>query len=137
MSLSDQLFDKQFNLARAIMSCDDPTEVRELFDEFFLYVFQWYELFAPHKVANKLKAQHFSFAMFLEAAGIADAAVTHGGRVPPTVDSVARVFRLFPPLKTYCEEHFLNGGVIGALKYGESYPFGHDVVIPALSLINE
>jgi hypothetical protein len=137
MSYSDELFDKQFGLAQAIMGCDDPTEIKELFDEFFFYSFQWYQLFAPHKVASKLKAKHFSFAMFLEAAGIADAAVTHGGRVPPTIDSVARVFRLFPPLKTYCEEHFLNGGVIGALKYGESYPFGHDVVIPALSLINE
>jgi hypothetical protein len=31
----------------------------------------------------------------------------------------------------------LNGGVIGALKYGASYSYGHDVVIPALKLINE
>ena len=119
MSFSDELFDKQFDLARAIMSCESSTEIRELFDEFFFYAIQWYELFAPHKVENKLMALHFSFAMFLEAAGIADAAVTNGGRVPPTIDSVARVFRLFPPLKSYCEEHFLNGGVIGALKYGE------------------
>ena len=135
MSFSDELFDKQFNLAHAIMNCDDPTDIRGLFDDFFFYALQWYELFAPHKVANNLKAQHFTFAMFLEAAGIADAAVTHGGRVPPTIVSVARVLRLFPPLKTYCEEHFLNGGVIGALKYGESYAIGHDLVVPALKLL--
>ena len=137
MSYSDELFDKQSCLAHAIMSCDDPIEISKLFNEYFICAFQWYDLFAPHKVANKLKTLHFSFAMFLETAGIADAAVTHGGRAPPSIDSVARVFRLFPPLKIYCEEHFLNGGVIGALKYGASYSYGHDVVIPALKLINE
>jgi hypothetical protein len=137
MSISDQLFDKQSHLAHAIMNCDDSVEINNLFNDYFNCVLQWYELFAPHKIANRLKLIHFSYAFFLETSGIADEAVSHGYRPAPSIDSVAKVFRLFPPLKNYCEEHFLNGGVIGALKYGASYSYGHDVVIPALNLINE
>lgn len=137
MSYSDELFDKQSGLAHAIMDCDDPTEIKELFDEFFFYAFQWSELFVSPKAINKLEAIHAVFSSFLEASGFADEAFIQGVRSPPTIESVARDFRFFPQLKTYCEEHFLNGGVTGALKYGESYSFGHDVVIPALSLITE
>ncbi len=137
MSFSDELLDKQSHLAHAIMSCDDALEVKELFKEYCVCVLQWHKLFAPQKVTNKFQTQHSLFAMFLETAGIADEAVTYGYRVPPAIDTVAKVFRLFPPLKIYCEEHFLNGGVIGALKYGASYSHGHDVVVPALNSISE
>lgn len=60
MSYSDELFDKQFGLAHAIMGCNDPTVIKELIDEFFFYAFQWYQLFAPHKVASKLLLVHLS-----------------------------------------------------------------------------
>jgi len=135
MSLSDQLFDKLFNLARAIMSCDDPIEVKELFDEYALYASQWNELFVSPKATNKLEAIHSVFSFFLETSGIADEAVVQGVRTPPTIESVARVLRLYPPLRKYCEDHFMNGGVVGALKYGESYTIGHDLVVPALKLL--
>ena len=135
MSFSDELFDKQFYLARAIMNCNDPIEIKKLFDEYILYAGQWDALFSTRKATNRLEAIHFVFSFFLELSGIADEAVAQGVRTPPTIESVARVLRLFPPLRKYCEDHFLNDGIIGALKYGESYAIGHDLVVPALKLL--
>lgn len=135
MSLSDELWSRQFELVHKIMHSDDSSVIRKLFDEFTLYAGQWDALFSPRKVSNRLEAIHFAFSFFLELSGIADEAVAQGVRTPPTIESVARVLRLFPPLRKYCEHHFLNGGIIGALKYGESYVIGHELVIPALKLL--
>ena len=64
MSFSDELFDKQFYLARAIMNCNDPIEVKKLFDEYILYAGQWDELFSTRKATNRLEAIHFVFSFF-------------------------------------------------------------------------
>ena len=111
MSFSDELFDKQSCLAHAIMCCDDPIEISKLFNEYFFCAFQWYDLFAPHKVANKLNTLHFSFALFLETAGIADAAVTHGGRVPPTIETRAKLTLRMGT--TICDEESLSAAAAG------------------------
>ncbi len=125
MGLGDDLWMEQMQLVNAVWHCHDSATMSDLMRKYAL-VTQKFLSITGGAPMSKSSAIHAVLRFFLEQAGIADDGAVPGVHPVPSIDSVANLFHLFPPLKQYCEDMYLNDGIVGALKYGASVSLGHE-----------
>ncbi len=133
MGYADELWMEQVRLVDAVMHANDSTTVNDLMCRYAIAT-QKYLSICNVEQLSKHGTVHAVLRFFLEQAGIADEGAVAGVHPVPSVESVANLLNLFPPLKQYCEDMYLNDGIVGALKYGASPVLGHEILLPALRL---
>jgi hypothetical protein len=133
MGYADELWMEQVQLVDAVMRANDSSTVNDLMCRYAVAT-QKYLSISNDAQMSKHSAVHAVLRFFLEQAGIADEGAVTGVHPVPSVESVANLLNLFPPLKQYCEDMYLNDGVVGALKYGACPVLGHEILLPALKL---
>jgi hypothetical protein len=133
MGYTDELWGEQVQLVEAVMHANDSTTINDLMCRYAV-VTQKYLSICNVEQLTKHGMVHAVLRSFLEQAGIADEGAVAGVHPVPSVESVANLLNLFPPLKQYCEDMYLNDGIVGALKYGASPVLGHEILLPALRL---
>lgn len=133
MGYADDLWMEQMQLVDAVMRTNDSATVNDLMCRYAVAT-QKYLSISHVAQLSKHSTVHEVLRFFLEQAGIADEGAVTGVHPAPSVESVANLLNLFPPLKQYCEDMYLNDGIVGALKYGASPVVGHEILLPALKL---
>lgn len=135
MGYADELWMEQVRLVDAVMHCNDSAAMKDLMSQYAL-VTEKYLSSSGVTQLNKTQTVHSVLRFFLEQAGVADEGAVAGIHPVPSIEKIAGLLSLFPPLKQYCEDMYLNDGVVGALKYGVVPKLGHEIVLPALALCN-
>ena len=133
MGYADKLWLEQVQLVDAVMRANDSATVNDLMCRYAVAT-QKYLAISSDEQLSKHGTVHAVLKFFLEQAGIADEGAVAEIHPVPSVESVANLLGLFPPLKQYCEDMYLNNGIVGALKYGASPVLGHDILLSALKL---
>ncbi len=136
MGLGDDLWMEQMQLADAVWHCNDSATMSDLMNKYAL-VTQKFLSIGGNVSMSRSSAVHSVLRFFLEQTGIADDGAVPGVHPVPSIESVAKLFQLFPPLKQYCEDMYLNDGIVGTLKYGPFVSLGHEIVLPALDLCDK
>lgn len=136
MGYADELWMYQLRLVEAVFKCSDQEVMHDLMCKYAVVTQNYLSLGNAQKL-SKVSATHAVLRFFLEQSGVADEGAITGFHSVPSIESVAKILDLFSPLKRYCEEMYLNNGVIGALKYGSTPTLGHQIILPALSLCDK
>ena len=133
MSYSDVLWNDRCGLIDEMLQCSDPDAFKTLIATYLESV-QELMRFIDDESITGASLLHCGFSHLLEELGIAVHAEEYWIGRNSDVATLVKFFMFCSPLKRYCEEMYLNGGLIGILRYGSAPTYGHELVQSALKI---